>query len=1024
MSSDAPAVVVLVVAAGSDAGPSAGQRAEAFTEALAALAAQDYPNFSVLVAGAGELAPKVAACLPDAHFIALREGASFAEGANLGLQAVKGSAHVLICHADVALAPDALRLLVEEAYRSNAGFACPKLVSWKEPFHLLSVGLAADHWGGLHSLVEPGELDQGQHDAVREVFVAPTVAVLVRVDLWRALGGMSGGDLDLCWRAQLAGARVVVAPQAVARHLGTCGSQPSHRREVERLRTLWTCYSALALLVVVPAVLAFCALEMLWRLARPPNRHAGEPFLALYQSLRKPRELLAARRRAQSLRRVPDWALWNAQSRSGARLLAALSERVERAAASAAEHHKAQAAGAAMSPKRRHLISLGTASLGTASSATTRGAHWALPLGRKWLKLAVTCTGLLLLAGSRGVLGGPLPVISQLPSAHGGVGGWWQSWWSGPGIGGLDGVPFGPPALLVMGLLGIVCLGSAGTAVHIALLLPLAVGPLGAYFGARRLLGLAHRGSERGALAAGVLYAALPIAYDAIAKGHLGGLVSYAAAPWLLAGIAELPESQHPVRKFAGLVLIAAIVGAFAPATLLVAPVIGAALAAGPLLVGQSRGAHRHLLSGLAVGAGAFVLLLPWSAEISLAGTGRGHPGLAALLRFQSGPYGGSWLGWAFLAAAAVPVFIGRGERLAWAGRMWAVTTVFLALVWSWSAPGGAEELLAPGGAALAYSVALGVASVEEDLPGYRFGWRQFAPAFGVAAAVAAVLPLPAWAAGGRWDLPASGAEASYSYPPAGAGSSYRVLWVGAPGEIPLAPQGSAAGLRFGASLNGLPKAAQLWPGQPSRLARWVSLSLSWAQAGETTDLGHLLGLVGVRYVAVPVTRSDEGLLEVLAHQVDLHSVGIDPNYAVYENSAWVPVFGPAPPLVISAALAQTAWGAASLAVRPEPAGLQPKPTVSKAGALYGAVPPGTWGVEAAQPVRELSGAVGSVVWFVPRGARMVRLGEGEAHAAAAVTLALWAGALVALLWKKKRQEAEPIAADADRELVGAGKGP
>jgi GT2 family glycosyltransferase len=1019
MSSDAPAVVVLVVATGSDAGLSAGQGAEAFSEALAALAAQDYPNFSVLVAGAGELAPKVAACLPDAHFMALREGASFAEGANLGLQAVDGPAHVLICHADVALASDALRLLVEEAYRSNAGFTCPKLVSWTEPFQLLSVGLAADHWGGVHSLVEPGELDQGQHDAVREVFVAPTAAVLVRVDLWRALGGISAGDLDLCWRAQLAGARVVVAPQAVARHLGTCGSQPSRQREVERLRTLWTCYSALALLVVVPAVLAFCALETLWRLARPPNRHAGEPFLALSQSLRKPRELLAARRRAQGLRRVPDWSLWNAQSRSGGRLLAALSERVERAAALVAEHHEAQVPGPAMSPKGRHSISLSKA-----SSATTRGAPWASPLGRKWLKLAATCTGLLLLAGSRGVLGGPLPVISQLPSTHGGVGGWWQSWWSGPGTSGLDRVPFGPPALLVMGLLGIVCLGLAGTAVHMALLLPLAIGPLGAYFGARRLLGLAEGASERGPLAAGVLYAALPIAYDAIAKGHLGGLVSYAAAPWLLAGIAELPESQQAVRKFAGLVLITAIVGAFAPATLLVAPVIGAALAAGTLLVGQSRGAHRYLLSGLAVGAGAFVLLLPWSAEISLAGTGRGHPGLAALLRFQSGPYGGSWLGWAFVAAAAVPVFIGRGERLAWAGRMWAVTMVFLALVWGWSAPGGPEELLAPGGAALAYSVALGAASVEEDLPGYRFGWRQFAPAFGVAAAVAAVLPMPTWAAGGRWDLPASGAEASYSYPPGGEGSSYRVLWVGAPGEIPVAPQGSAAGLRFGASLNGLPGAAQLWPGQPSRLARWVSLSLSWAQAGETTDLGHLLSLVGVRYIAAPVTPSDEGLLEVLARQVDLHSVGIDPNYAVYENSAWAPVFGPAPPQVFAAALAQTAWGAASLAVRPEPAGLQPKRTASTAGALYGAVPPGTWGVEAAQPVRELSGAVGSVVWFVPRGARMVRLGEGEARAAAAVTLTLWAGALVVLLWKKKREEAEPVAADADKELVGAGKGP
>jgi GT2 family glycosyltransferase len=935
------------------------------------------------------------------------------------MEAIEGAAHVLVCHEDIALAPDALRLLVEEAYRSNAGLTCPKLVSWRAPFHLLSVGLAADHWGSVHPLAEPGELDQGQHDAVREVFVAPTAAVLVRLDLWRALGGMAGGDLDLCWRAQLAGARVVVAPQALARHLGSCGPQPSYLRDVERLRALWTCYGARALLLVAPVAVVLCLFDAAWKLARPPHRHAEEPLLALLASLRKPRELLHARRRAQRLRRVSDWTLWKAQSSPGSRVRAALSERVEKAALLAGERGEHGSEGTLGPPT----------GLGLAGSAAPAGTYWASPLGRKWLALAAVCVAVLLVAGSRDVLSGALPLVGQLPSTRGGVSGWWQAWWSGPGPSGLGGVPFGPPALLVMGLLGIVGLGSAGTAVHLALLVPLAAGPLGAYFGARGLLTGAQRGSERGPLAAGVLYAALPIAYDAIANGHLAGVVAYAAAPWLLAGVASLPQHERPLGKLASLGLVAALAGAFAPATLIVAPAMGAALAAGSLLVGQWRGAHRHLAAGLAVGAVAFVLLLPWSAAMSLAGTGAARPGLAALLRFESGPYGGSWLGWAFLAAAAVPLFIGRGERLVWAGRMWAVAMVFFSLAWAWSPPGGTEELFAPAGAALAYSVALGAASVERDLPGYRFGWRQFAPAFGVAAAVAACLPLVTWAAGGRWGLPTSAAEAAYSFPQAGTGSSYRVLWVAAPGNLPLAPQGRAAGLSFAASLNGLPEAAQLWPGRPSRLARWVALDLSWAQAGETSDLGQLLGLASVRYIVVPVTRADEAMLKVLGRQVDLHSVGIDPNYAVYENSTWLPVVGRAPAQAVLAAEAKAAWGAAALAVRPGAAAAAPLGAPSRVHPLYGAVPPGILGVEVAgRLVKAASGAIGSSVWFAPRGARVVALGRGGEHGAAAATLVLWSAAVVGALWKKRDKRAlepAPVAALAERgELVLAGRGP
>ena len=96
---------------------------------------------------------------------------------------------------------------------------------------LLQVGLAADKTGVPLSPVEPGELDQEQHDAVRDVFFVPGACTLVRADLFAALGGFDPGidllgeDLDLCWRAHVAGARVLIAPAGRVRHLEALGNR-------------------------------------------------------------------------------------------------------------------------------------------------------------------------------------------------------------------------------------------------------------------------------------------------------------------------------------------------------------------------------------------------------------------------------------------------------------------------------------------------------------------------------------------------------------------------------------------------------------------------------------------------------------------------------------------------------------------------------------------------------------------------------------------------------------------------------
>ena len=277
--------------------------------ALTALGAQDYPDLTVLVVDAGSAddpSARVAAALPGAYVRRLEVNAGFGGAANDALTAVEGAQFLLVCHDDVVLDPTAIRLLVEEAYRSNAAIVGPKLVELDDPGVLLDVGRAIDRLGGAHTGIEPGELDQEQHDGVRDVFYVSSAAMLVRTDLFTELGGFDpdtfpgSEDLDLCWRARLAGARVVVAPDARAAHaeaadqrdgVGARAAQEHPDRELarRRVRVVLTNYSLVTLLWVTPFALALSFFEAIAFSLTRRRREAFAEFGALVVGTVPPR---------------------------------------------------------------------------------------------------------------------------------------------------------------------------------------------------------------------------------------------------------------------------------------------------------------------------------------------------------------------------------------------------------------------------------------------------------------------------------------------------------------------------------------------------------------------------------------------------------------------------------------------------------------------------------------------------------------------------------------------------------------
>lgn len=132
--------------------------------------------------------------------------------------------HLWLLTADSAPAPMTLTRLLDAVRRSpSVGIAGPKLLHWSRPGALHSVGVQLTRSGRVVPEPAPGEPDQGQYDRRTDVLAVPFAGLLVERALYERLGGHEsafgefGGDLDLSWRAQQAGRRVIVVPRAIMR---------------------------------------------------------------------------------------------------------------------------------------------------------------------------------------------------------------------------------------------------------------------------------------------------------------------------------------------------------------------------------------------------------------------------------------------------------------------------------------------------------------------------------------------------------------------------------------------------------------------------------------------------------------------------------------------------------------------------------------------------------------------------------------------------------------------------------------
>ena len=268
------------------------------------------------------------------------------------------------------------------------------------------------------------------------------------------------------------------------------------------------------------------------------------------------------------------------------------------------------------------------------------------------------------------------------------------------------------------------------------------------------------------------------------------------------------------------------------------------------------------------------MLLFPWPlayldvvddrAALGLAS--RSALDLSETMRFQTGPAGGGWAMWGLVVAAAVPLFLATGRRLAWATRGWALAFAGWATVWVAArfAPDQSvpvpEAGLVVAALGLAVALGIGVSVLVDGIRDFRFGWRQPAAIVGGIAVLLPVFAFVGDVTDGRWDAPETGWGDALSFTSSLAvKGEFRMLWVGDPDVLPLDPVVLDDGTGYTLTRNGPGNADELLRAPEHDADAVVDDAIVLAESGRTNRLGRLLAPAGVRYVAAPTTLGPDG---------------------------------------------------------------------------------------------------------------------------------------------------------------------
>lgn len=877
-----------------------------FIETLQGLAAQTYPELQTLFLLVGgdafcdqdlstSITETIHSVLPNAVVRSVEGNPGFGTVCNEVGRLVEGNGGFFcLMHDDVALEPNAIENLIEEMFRSNAGLVGPKLVSWDDPTILQNVGLNVDRIGEVESLIAENEKDQEQHDSVRDVFALSSACILIRSDLFREIGGFNrdieffGEDLELCWRAHLSGARVLIVPTAKARHRSGFNERCSipnqnSAQSRNRIRTVMTLSGALQLPFVVLQMLLVSLVQVV-------SGVFGGGFTSALSSLRATLRLFfdipyVVRRRSEvrSLRRV-----------------------------SASEIHDLQVSGSA-----RFSAFLRRRSARIQQTSLAQKDRKDAVKHQRFVTNIFLIVGIFVLVGSRNFffnglthIGEFLPLRAGADSPRALFGSYFSGWVQGGfGIAGSNSM-----GVVLMALAGVVMFGQLGALLTVVAVSSVFVGAFGmwklpaGYFSLRaRAVGMA-------------VYVAIPLPYVALSKGRLSELIVYATIPWVLRLFVRAESGLRGAKQtqlLASGVLLVAVSFTLVPSiAALIAWVAVVWMIGGLVAKVDLRHTLKILQVVIAMVFGSYVLNALWVsqfvdsdwAEIFIGSQNRliDSFGLQDLSRFDGGLLRIGIIAIGLYVPVFISVIVTRSATFVWASR--AISLVVLTGLLVVSVDADIVNIPTPQFGQLSVVIGCGLALGAAALASFVFdddrakSYRWWKPAVVVAtlAALIGAIPSASLAVSGSWKQSEVAIADLYSQlqsnPPEG---DYNTVFVGRREVLPLRGMRVNDAIAFAVADDGELTFRDTWSVQ-SDADRSVAHALKAVVEQETVRGGRLLAPLAVRYVVVPIIDggestfssplpSPDGLLAALSTQLDFRRVYQASDLVIYENTAWIP---------------------------------------------------------------------------------------------------------------------------------------
>jgi GT2 family glycosyltransferase len=466
-------------------------------------------------------------------------GTGFGDAVRIALEQLPQTEWIWLLHDDAIVTPGTLSGLLAEASASpDIAVVGPKIREWPSLVRLLEVGVTITGTGSRSTGLEPGEPDAGQYDRPRTVLAVSSAGMLVRRQVWDALGGFDPhlplyfDDIDFCWRVSRAGHRVRTAPHAVIFHAEassrgsrrrSAGDVPTWEHRRAALHTLLANTSSSRFAFQYVRMLIGSLLRVLGFLLDREPEAAGDELLALrdiygrrghLRAARRARAPFALRPHTEIAKLLPPWWL---PYRHGLDVLSGAFR------------------GVVKPESRDRLGRRSTLGDQLPDDLQEFDDGESIFVRHPWFSAALVLALAALVVG-RGLLGGELhsPALPPPPTT---AGGWWSLIFARSHDAGLASTAFGPPYALILALGGTLLWWWPGVVVKVLLLGAVPLAALTAHRVGRVLIE-----DRKIRIVWAATYGLLVVATGAVAQGRIGTVVALIVAPVIVNAFLKLIE--------------------------------------------------------------------------------------------------------------------------------------------------------------------------------------------------------------------------------------------------------------------------------------------------------------------------------------------------------------------------------------------------------------------------------------------------------------------------------------------------